>query len=277
MRRSGKYSYVDGIPCTQGWGVSARSSVSRYSASCVPGGTATTDGNVDWSGSVNGIGYLPPFPGEDPIPFIGVASAKSGEIINYEGEILISDVTITIPVAGGTPITWSANFGVQGELTKSTSTAYVDDEREPGPAGKHGKVSIETVLDSNTFGDVDQVQSISIMFRRGVATSVEDGLVYRDSGNLEADINFVVNNDDLEVAAYAPNAVNRVRIYVTPSLFYEFDSIQFSELSNFQVIRDPVTIISYQVNGMWTALRDRTPAALGEILLPGGAQLYGES
>lgn len=276
MRRSGKYAYVDGVPCVQGWNVTGRSSVTRYSASCVPGGSATTEGNVDWTGSINGIGYLPLFPGEDLVPFIGVASSKAGQIVNYEGDILITDCTIQIPVAAGTPITWSANFGVDGELSKTTASAYIDDTREPGPSAKYGKVSIETTLDSDTFTDVDEVQNISMTFRRNPVTSVNGGLTYRDSGNLEAELNFQVNNDDLEVPAYELNSVRRLRVYVTDTLFYLFDSIQFSEHSNFQVTRDPPSIISYQVNGLWTALRERTPAALGEILLPDGSTLYGE-
>lgn len=275
-RRSGKYAYVDGYGCVGAWSVNKRSTVSRYSASCTPGGSATTDGNVNWAGTMEGFGYLPPLPIEDDVPFIGVASAKVGEVINYEGDIKIIDSTLTIPVAAGTPISWSSNFGVQGELTKSTSPAYVDDTREPTASAKFGKISIEDVLDTNTFTDVDNVQNIVLTFRRPAVESVDDGLTYRDSGNLEVDINFQVDNDDLEVALYEVNAVKRLRAYVTDTLFYMFDSIQFSEHSNYRVQRNPPAIIGYQVNGMWTALRERTPAALGQILLPGGDELYGD-
>lgn len=275
-RRSGKYSYVDGMSCIGSWNVSQGSSASRYAASCAPGGTVATDGNENWSGSINGYGYLPPMPTEDSIPFIGVVSAQDGQIVNEEGEILITDSTITIPVNAGGPITWTANFGVQGELTKTTAEAYIDMSREPGPSAKLGKISIESVLASNTFTDIDDVQNIVLTFRRPAVESVNDGLTYRESGNLECDLNFQVDSDDLHVAIYAVGANRRVRVYVTDTLFYLLDAIKFTEKSNFQVQRDPLAMVGYQVNGMWSALIPRTPAALGQILLPGGDPLYEE-
>jgi hypothetical protein len=276
MRISGKYSYVDGFPCTQGWQASAISSVQRYSASCSPGGTSAVEGVVNWSGSISGVGYLPPMPTGDDIPFIGVASAAAAHKVNYEGTIQITETVIRIPVSSGNVITWTSNFGVQGELTKTTATAYSDDTREAGASGKNGEIRVESVLDADTFTAVDEVQDITLTFRRPAVESTSSGLIYRDAGNLEADISFQVNSDDLENALHLPNNFNRVRAYVTPSLFYMFDSILWSGLSNFQVQRDPLQIVGYQVNGMWTALRERSPAALGEILLPGGDEFYAE-
>lgn len=277
MRRSGKWAYVDGVNCTQSWTIGRKANVQRYKASCVPGGSATTDGNIDVTGSMTGVGYLPPFPTEDEIDFVGVASAKTGEVVNYEGSIMINQTTINIPVAQGGPITWSDNFGVNGDIVKATSPALLDPTRELAPSAKHGKVTIEGTPDSGTFTEVDGIQSITLTFARPATTSIVDGLTYRETGNLEADISFEVHNDDLEVALYALNAVKRVRVYVTPTLFFLYDAIQFGDLSNFKVDRSSDSMIGYTVSGMWTAIRDQDPAALGEILLPGGAVLYGES
>lgn len=275
MRISGKYAYVDGVSCVGAWSASEQSSVQRYAASCAPDGTVTSDGNVSWSGGMEGAGYLPPFPTEDDIPFVGVASAKPGHFVTYEGDVLVSDCSVRIPKAQGGPITWVANWAAQGLLTKSTSTQYLDDTRELAPSAKNAKVTIETTLGSNTFTEVDEVQDVTLTFRRPLVDSVSEGAVYREPGNLEADISFSVNNDDLEVALYALNSVRRVRVYVTDTLYFLFDSIQFGALGNYRVQRNPVAMVGYQVNGMWTALRTRSPAALGEILLPGGAVLYG--
>lgn len=276
MRRSGKYAFVNGISCVQSWNTTRRTTASRYSASCSPDGTAVASGNIDETGSMSGIGYLPPFPTEDDMDFIGVASAKAGEIVNYTGDVLISDTTINIPVAAGTPITWSANFGVQGQLSQENVTPYLDDSRTPGPSAAAALLKIEGTPDSNVFTTVDEIQSISMVFRRAAVTSVNGGVTYREAGNLEADLNFQINNDDLDEVLYALNTTKRVRVYVNATEYFEFDAITFSEHSNYQVQRDPPSIIGYQVNGLWTALRTRTPAALGSIRLPDGSYLYQE-
>ncbi len=278
MLRSGKYAYVEGIGCTQAWGFGRQSSVARYFASCVPGASGATEGVLDETGFVRGLGYDFPMPSEDPLAFAGVASAKPGQLVNYEGEVLISDVTLNIPVSAGTPINWSANFGVMGHLEKNTTNTYHDETRVPAASGKNGRVTIEGTLDSDTFTEVERVQAITLAFRRPASTSVADGETERDTGNLEVDLSFEVHNDDMEVALYELNNTNRVRVYVTPTLFFEFDAIVWNAHQNFQVDRssNPPPIIGYTVSGIWTALREQDPGALGKILLPSGYEYYGE-
>lgn len=284
MRRSGKYAYVDGIGCTGAWSTTRRSSIGRYFASCVPGASGATEGVYDETGAVRGFGYLPPMPSEDAFAFVGVASAKAAELVNYEGDVLFDSVTLNIPVSSGAPINWSANFGVQGFLNKETATPYQDESREVMPSGKHGRVTVENTPDNDVFTEVHRVQNITLNFRRPASISVDAGLTERETGNLEVDINFDVHNDDLETqdeAGTLPlceiDSVKRVRVYVTDTLFYEFDAIIFGEHSNFNVDRtsNPPPIIGYSISGMWTALRDRDPPELGQILLPGGEQFYG--
>lgn len=279
MKRTGKYAYVDGIPCTQGWGTNRVSSVARYFASCVPGASGATAGNTNETGSVNGLGYLPPIPDGNTIPFVGVASAKTGEILNYEGDILITDTTLNIPVGAGGQINWSANFGVQGELTKDTATAYEDDSTSVPVSAKDAKVAIEQLIGTNTFADVERPQNIALTFRRPASETINNGTTEREGGNLEVDLSIEVHNDDLDVPLYDLNQANRVRVYVTPTLFYMIDSIIWNAHNNYRVDRstNPPPIIGYTVNGMFTAKRERTPPALGQILLPGGATLYPET
>lgn len=276
MRRSGKYAYVNGLSCITGWSATGATSASRYSASCTPDGSAMSEGNENWTGSIQGVGYDALFPEEDDFSFIGVASAKSGEIVNYGGLVLVETTTIQIPVAQGGPITWEASFGVQGELSKTTTPAYLDATRDHAPTAKAGGVRIESTPDSGTWTALDDIQNITMTFRRPAVVSVDDGFTYREAGNLEADLTFAINTDDMAVALYDLNAVKRVRVYVTATLFFEFDAIMFTGLSDFRVVRGPQPqMIGYTVNGMWTASRE-TSATLGQILLPGGAELYGE-
>lgn len=275
MKRTGKYAYVDGIPCSQGWNTSVQSSVQRYQASCVPGASGATPGNTDETGSVKGLGYAPPLPTGENFSFVGVASNKGGELVNYYGDVLFTDVTLNIPVAAGTPISWSANFGVQGELLKNTTNDYEDPSRNAAPSAKFGKISIEATLGTNTFTDVSRVQNISAVFRRPASATVNNGTTERDGGNLEVDLNFDVHNDDLEVSLYALNQTNRVRVYVTSTLFFLLDSVIWRQKGNFNVDRssNPPPIIGYSVSGLWTALR-ADQAHLGKILLPDTTEFY---
>lgn len=276
MRRSGKYAYVNGLECITGWSASGASNAQRYSASCVPDGSGVSEGNENWTGSIQGVGYTALFPEEDDFAFIGVASAKAGQVVNYSGDILVEQATIQIPVAAGGPITWETTFGIQGELTKSTTPAYTDPMRDHAPTAKAGGVRIESTPDSNTWTALDEIQNITMTFRRPAVVSVNGGLSYREAGNMEADLSFVINTDDLDVALYALNAIKRTRVYVTNSLFFEFDAIAYTGLSDYRVVRGPQPqMIGYTVNGMWTASRP-TSNTLGQILLPGGIELYGE-
>jgi hypothetical protein len=161
-------------------------------------------------------------------------------------------------------------------LTKTTTPALTDPTRERAPSAKWGKITVEDVPDSNTFTEVERPQNISIVFRRPASTSVTDGETDRDPGNLEVDLNFDVHNDDFQ-SILDLNETKRVRVYVTDTLFYLFDAIIWTGHGNYRVDRsqNPPPIIGYSVTGMWTALRDQDPPALGQILLPDGSQLYG--
>ena len=274
-RRSGKYAYVDGLCCIQGWNVSGANSTVRYAASCAPGGTIVSPGNEAWTGQANGVGYEPQFPADEDSAFVGVVSAEIGDVINETGDVRFYQTQLSIPIAAGGPITWTADFAVQGELTQETTTPYTDACDDEPSSAKAGKVSIEATPDNGVFTDLADVQSVQLTFRKPTVNSVNDGLTYVDTGNLEVDISFEINSDDIHNALFALNAVKRVRVYVTASLFFEFDAIHFTGLSNFRVIRDPLTIIGFTVNGQWTARRVGN-STLGQVLLPGGAELYGE-
>ena len=273
MKRTGKYAYVDGVPCTVSWQFGQTSSATRYSASCSPDASVAVAGNIDQTGTITGMGYLPFLPQEDDFDFIGVASAKVGEIINYEGPIKVTESTLNIPVSDGGPITWTSTFGVQGQLAKTTTPAYEDDTRSPAPSAKDGAVKIETT--PATFDPVPFLQSISVVFRRPANTLVDAGLTYRETGNLEVDLSFEVKNDDFDLAMYATNTIKRVRVFVTPALYYEFDAFLFKDKTNYNVTRVGGELIGYSVNAFWTALKAQATPVLGYIKKPDGSYLYG--
>lgn len=267
MRRHGKYAYVNGVSCTQRWQTTQTGNAQEVQASCVPDGTEVIEGNLSETGSMGGLGYLPPMPTGEDFSFIGVASADTDFPVYYQGDIVVSETTISIPVKANGPISWSSNFACQGILTKQTDEVYVDSTRSVAPSAKYGKISIEGVFDSSTFTDVT-VQNISLTFRRALADSVENGLVYRNAGNLSASLTFDIEDDDRNNALFILNSKHRVRVYVTSTLFYLFDCIHFGEKSNFTVDRTNNSLVSFTVNGMWSGVRG---TQLGQIVLPGGS------
>lgn len=273
-KKSGKYAYVNGVKCTQGWSSSVSSSLSRYYASCVAGASGVTPGNKDETGSFKGLGFAPPLPDGNVFDFKGVVSVSP--ILNWVGNVYITDVTLNIPVAAGGPINWTANFGADGLLTKDTSTAYEDASVDAAPSAKYGQVQIETA--EGVWTAVDRPQNIVLTFRAPAATSVNSGVTEREGGNLEVDITVDVHNDMRDVAMYEPNVVKRVRVYVSATEFFEFANITWGGKTNFNVDRssNPPAIIGYTINGMWGALSEGS-TSLGYIKLPDDTYLFGEA
>jgi hypothetical protein len=275
MVTTGKHAYVDGIPCVTSWGVNITNTAARHAASCVPDATAVVEGNLDWGGgTITGIGYNPAaMPTGTAIPFLGIVNrtgVDAGQAL--EGDILIEELTINIPVNAGTNINWAATFGVQGELLAVDDAAdadALDATFSQGASAKDGKISID---DGSGFSVRPGVQNITLVFRRPHATYVENGLTLRQAGNLEAEVSYDVVSDEFLYDYDAPNATNLLRAYVTSLLFWEFDNIVFGGRSNFTINRQDNSLVGYSVNGLWTAV---TGSTQGHINKPGGSFLYG--
>jgi len=267
--RHGKDAFVTGIPCISSWQVSEASNAQRYVASCGGDGSLVPEGNVDLTGSIAGVGWVPPIPDGVDLSFRGVASNVIGSLLSYTGTILIQESTLTIPVEAGGPPTWSANFGVQGELTKDAATGGADTTRSNAASGKWGKVLI-----GSGDTEVSGVRDITLTLRRPPATFINAGATSRRTGNLECDIAFNVYNDDKDVALYALNAIDEVKIVTNEAEdeFWWLSFIRFLQKSNFVVDRGQ--LIGYQVTGQWSFVSGTTE---GFITLPDGTDIIGDS
>ena len=263
---SGKDAYVNNVPCTQNWSANPGVAHQRYSSSCVPGGTNAPPGVINWTGQMAGVGAQPPvFPTGVDLAFQGVMNNTVGSLRSLTGTILIEQLTIDINKEAYAPISWVATFGGQGALAQAASGA-ADATVSEAPNGKDLAIKIATVAITS------DLRTAQLVFRRPHTTYVLGGVTYRVAGNLECDINFAVHESSLEIAAFAPNALSLLEVFVTASTAWKMQKIRFGPKSGFVVDRVSHAIQGYTVNGMWNGAET---GALGYILGPDATAYYG--
>lgn len=244
---SGRAAYVNGVPCTQSWQASMATTHQRYSASCVAGATDTPPGIINWTGQVAGVGAQPPvFPDGEDFTFQGVMR-DAAPLRSLNGTILFEQLTIDINKATNAAISWVATWGAQGALAQAATSAAdaVVSEAENGK---------DLVIEIASVALTQNIQSCQLVFRRPHTTYVQGGLTYRKAGNLECDVNFAVLDDDLEVAAYAANALSQMDVFVDATHFWSLSKIRFGSKTNLNVDRTTHNILGYTVNGMWSGV-----------------------
>jgi len=278
---TGKDAYINGVSCTTAWSVTEAVTAKRYSASCVPGATAVPEGIVNFTGQVSGVGAYPSavIPTGTDLTFKGVVNNTGGSLLSLNGSILVEQLTIDIDATTREAIKWAATFGAQGALTEA-STGAADSVVKEAETGKY----LDIRVDGNSL--TQAVTKAQIVLRRPHATRVSGGATYRKAGNLEADINFTVEESSLLVATYARNAMGALAVVTHHDedldvyLAYEFNRVRFLGKSNFEVSREnPPKIIGYQVNAQWHAVKE-PGNALGYILYgvendPEAAAIFG--
>lgn len=270
---SGKDAYVDGVPCTTSWSVAHSAAIQRYACSATQGGTGVVEGNINWSGSMAGLGPNPPVKPGSEFTFKGIVDATNGDTLAIEGTVLIENVRIQFPVRGGGPITWNSTFGAQGLLTSTTPlTGVVDPTSKLAISAKDTGITIDP---GGTPYVVPDVQSISLNLSARSATYISSGATERKPGNLIADLSFTLLNRDLFIANYQPNQREIVHIVLNDATFWLIDEVVFGNLSNFQVNVATRSIVGYTVGGMWSAVDDLANNATGNKLVsPDGTVFF---
>lgn len=265
---SGKDAYVDGVPCIQSWGMSLAAAGTRYQASCTNGGTVTTDGNKNFTGQASGVGLGGPDPSAADVSFRGVASDAAGDLQSFVASIRWLQTTYTMNIAGAAPITWASTFGVQGAFTEDNAVAgsdstLADASSSTGIAATIGASFVPT-----------GIQSASVVVRRAEGTYVKDGLTYRNTGNIEADVSLVLANKDLFNTAFEANAVSRLRLIQDGTTLFDFGSIKWQGPSSIVYDRNNQSVVQFTLNGQWQAVNASNAADYIEI---DGTDLIGAS
>lgn len=275
MIRTGKDGYVNGIPCISRWGINRQTSASRYAASCtLNGGTAVTDGNINVTGMMSGIGGDPPLVWGADMAFAGAVDAfgsGGSDPIAFEGDIRINELTITIPKEAGTEITWEAAFGVQGDV-EATDTSYIDATNNEHRGAAIAANAMFGPAAPYTYAEIDGFRGARLTIRRPEKTFVLNGLTYRDSGNFEAEAVVDVYSDNILAAQNALNQVGKLKLFIDATTHWEFNYMKISELSGFVMNRATQDLVGYSINYMWTAVNTTTA---GHIKRPNGTMLIG--
>lgn len=264
---SGKDAYVNGVACTQSWQANPAVTSQRYSASCVAGATNSPPGITNWTGQITGVGAQPAlFPTGVAMTFLGVINNTGGSLKSLNGSVLIEQLTIDINKETYAPISWVATFGAQGAMTEA-ATGATDATISEAPNGKDLVIEVAgTPLTQN-------LRTAQLVFRRPMTTYPSAGLTYRSASNLECDLNFSVYESSLEIAAYAPNSLSLVDIFVDGTDFWSISKARFLGKTGINFDRTSNNITGYTVNAQWNAVEGTTP---GFIMGPDGTYYYGE-
>jgi len=220
---------------------------------------------------MSGLGPNPPMlPGKE-YAFKGVIDMLQADQLALDGTVLIENVSIQFPIAGGGPITWTASFGVQGSL-ESSSTGAVDPSSKLAISGKDTTVKIDP---GGTPFVVPDVQSVALAFSAPSVTYVDGGVTKRTEGNLSANLTFEVLNRDIYQTGYQPNSRNVVHIEIGDTTYWLLDQIVFGGLTNFNVNVANRAIVGYTVSGQWSAVSQLDVDNLGQLKSPAGVDWFG--
>lgn len=266
----GRDGYVNGIPCIQSWALNRASTVGRYSASCTDRGTAAHNGNINESGVITGIGGNPAItPGVD-FTFKGVTDNTPGAARVYDGTILPTSLDIDCPTEDGTPITWSANFGVQSELTPGAVGAA--DATFAEHLGATAALPPELSTDGSAWYAIPGFRSWHISLTTPEKTRVSNAKTVRKAGNLEGEITINIYEDEIRNVNFDINTVKQVRLYVDATTYWLFKWIKFSDISGMTVNRGTQDWVAPTLRGIWSDVKG---TVLGSIKRPDGTFLFG--
>lgn len=272
---SGVLGLVDGVHTVRNWSITETADVRPFVASNTKVATGHLAGNVDWNGSFECYGALPAkLPGE-VFTFTGSMDGSVG----VEGQAIVDSVEINVDFESADPISHTVNFSGAGVLSRGAAVAV--DDTIPDAVSPIGKV-VEIALPGSDTGwdEIPHVKSVTITIESSNPDYVDshtNGYHGRQRGNISANMSIDVNTD---AASTLPdvNQQNRIRVLVgagehnepcdTP-LYWDFDAIIWSEMSDLNVNRETAEITSATLNAAWAAYwSDDCVVSEGHILIP---------
>lgn len=266
--KTGKWGYVNGIPCVSTWGYATVAELEQYAASCTDFGHGQTVGVVNESGVITGIGGNPPITPGVPFVFKGISDNTPGAAEAYDGTIMPLSLNITANKENGGNLSWSVNFGVQGRLVPgSVGAADANFTLQTGAA-----IVADALINGAPDYPIPGFRAWELNVSCAEKLYTVNGERHRLAGNLECTVGIDVFNSELRNVKYDPNVVAAVQLFVDATTFWKVEWLRFRENTGYTVDRATQAIQGYRINGAWTAVN---AAALGHITRPGGAHLFG--
>ena len=281
---SGRFGTVatDGnaVSTVENWNITDSLNAQAYTASNTQGGTDRDGGIVDWNGSFQGKGALPPVLPNDIFEFKGYTAPSNNQLGGtgyvYTGDAIVRSVAINFNYQANELITWTAqiasrsslSFPIEApimdltapssEFTCGTFIAYTTD-----PAGSFTGVNNN---DGNGGGtpypnggiEIPALTSATLTITANLAESSNSStrdpngcFILRDPGNIDWTLSAPQEDHIRGVERYPDLGDNfTIRIYTRPDLS-EFWYLKWGkqlEYSNLQVDTGSNTLINRTIN-----------------------------
>jgi len=269
---SGRAGAVNGVSTMRTWTISTSADVQAAVASNTKHGTVVIDGNTDWSGNYTAYGHTPAkLPGET---FAGTFSLD--ETNGLAGSAIVDSVTIVVDIFAGAIIQHTVNFSGNGAVTRGAAAAT--DVTIPDPPTSIGcKLEIGTMVGTAVWTAVTDVRTMTLVLtssNQAYVSSDTAGATKRLEGNLSGTFAATVYTDDPSDLP-EENDVYRVRMYVTPTLFWLLEFVEFAGQADLGADVEGATIVGANLTGQWTGYASVSAVATeGSIKTPAVATVW---
>lgn len=274
---SGQFAAVNGVPGLMNWSVARAKPSTAQKHSGTRGGTQRRRGVGSWTGSISGVGGLPPgLPGA-PLAFVGYTgpsnNTEGGDGIRYSGTIYITDVTVKWDYTTNAVVGYDLNFVGHLGLTRSSGVAIVDSVSTVEIESSLCPLKYDTVLagDYVNFTDVTTAQlKISSEVASFVNSSTGNETGRRSSSLVDWEFSATIERTDNTLAE---GTELTLQLYTTTALFWELKYGLVREYAGISADRTSGAIMS-QTLVIEMASNKQADGSLGFIKVPGGTQYW---
>ena len=215
---SGKRAVMASVGSLRRWTINRTADLKQPYASSTDGMPAVVVGNKDWTGTAEFYGYVPAILPGSGFTFQGNPDTAATSI--WTGTAIVDSISVTIPVESADPISGTINFSGNGELTAGTAT--ISDATNPTMYPSKARAVTFAGTDVANVDQMDfTIAAANQAYNTGGASGTS-GITKRVAGNLSASGSFRVK-EGLPSAALAYGTFGALRLYVTASLFWEFN------------------------------------------------------
>jgi hypothetical protein len=256
---------INGVGGAMKWSISEKADENKIVTSDSNGATDRVNGNTDWSGDYQALGYSPAaLPGES---FDGQFSIDGTQ--GRSGMAMVDSVEIVIDQEGNKPVEHTVKFSADGALTTGNVEVVIG---TPTAKFMSKGLKVSMSADGSSFTDLERVRKVTLTLsaeNSKIADSDTNGSYERLPGvrDWTASIDcYVINASALP----RPNDIRVLRIYVTADLYFELKWGKFLDPGNLQVDASG-TPVAVTLQCSMAAINGTT---LGSVKLPGGTQWW---
>lgn len=267
------------INCIRNWNIGLNASLSEIMCSATDGSAIVLEGNLDWTGSWGGYGYLPPvWPGET-FEIEGAITGSAGSAVGASGDCIVESVAINWDQEGGVPISHVVNFAAKGELTLGTVTVPAD-TAVPAPIPSKGCLLKVANDPFSSFNAVSEVRTMSLTLNSAnpvLHTAEGDGWPNRAAGNMTGVIAASMYADDSDgwESFPQPNTVQSLQMYVTDSLYYLVRWVRWGDLGDMGADIEGSAMVGASMSGLFNGFTEVSSSwTKGVITKPAGGDVW---